>query len=515
MEGYTSENPAPKSDKDSAEKSSNKKSKKESLSDVISKTFESKNKDEAAQKIADSGSILERLTGKAGTKPEKPKDKSLEIPASKTADKETANLNPEWADGTIELPLDETTRDTAIEYIDLRGATVSEAQTSAIPETSESEVLGAEATLLVNARDQVGEASDGSSFTEAIDTAYTEASEAIAASATVKASSRAEEEAPQIAPGIDPAIVAQTYEKANASAGNTALTPAELSAKSEVEPLGQSWYYNADGSRRFYPGAWPPQPSKSPLEKITNDVRAEQRSKKIERNLRQDTKEQSEFVQQYIAKKEQLIREQAAESFAARPQVAEASLAIKSAPEEKFAWAPVPHTAETATQSPFAESFTSHPAEREQPLDKSELLVMSQKIIIDGTSLRTIYEAKQITEGGLRHITQEYLRGGDIKKALEQELLVKEMTYERDPQMRDRLAASYANLDAAAPKTSDDALAILHAQATEPARSMGPAVPPIATLSQRQGPSSEQLLMNAWTAVIVVLTIIAVILLFR
>jgi hypothetical protein len=72
-----------------------------------------------------------------------------------------------------------------------------------------------------------------------------------------------------------------------------------------------------------------------------------------------------------------------------------------------------------------------------ETLNRAELLSMSERIVVDGSSLRQIYESHLISERGLRRLVAEHLGGGDLKKALRQEVVEREIDFERDPAMRD------------------------------------------------------------------------------
>lgn len=80
-------------------------------------------------------------------------------------------------------------------------------------------------------------------------------------------------------------------------------------------------------------------------------------------------------------------------------------------------------------------------------LNRVDLLKLSERIIIDGASLRQIYETRLVGEKGLRRLVKEHLKGGDVKKALRREIVEREIDFERDPGLRDRAPQS-----AAAPK---------------------------------------------------------------
>jgi hypothetical protein len=70
-------------------------------------------------------------------------------------------------------------------------------------------------------------------------------------------------------------------------------------------------------------------------------------------------------------------------------------------------------------------------------MNRVELLSLSEKIAVDGSSLRQIYESRLIGERGLRRLVAEYTQGGDLKKALRREIVEREIDFERDPAMRD------------------------------------------------------------------------------
>lgn len=89
-------------------------------------------------------------------------------------------------------------------------------------------------------------------------------------------------------------------------------------------------------------------------------------------------------------------------------------------------------------------------------MNRSELLLVSEGIKIEGSSLRQIYEAHLVGEKGLRRIIAEYLRGGNFKRTLRHELLEKEKDFERDPKMRDQ--ASRQSVE----NRSTDLNALLH-----------------------------------------------------
>ncbi len=77
-----------------------------------------------------------------------------------------------------------------------------------------------------------------------------------------------------------------------------------------------------------------------------------------------------------------------------------------------------------------------------ETLSRNELLMLSEKVIVEGSTLRQVYETHLITERGLRRLIVEYLRGGDIVKAFKRELVEREIDFERDPKLRDTIRQS-------------------------------------------------------------------------
>jgi hypothetical protein len=75
-------------------------------------------------------------------------------------------------------------------------------------------------------------------------------------------------------------------------------------------------------------------------------------------------------------------------------------------------------------------------ARAERHLGKRELMRVAKDIKIDNVRLKDIFSAKRIDEVGLRSVVDTYLRGGDIRQQLTREIVKKEQSYERDPQLR-------------------------------------------------------------------------------
>ena len=76
---------------------------------------------------------------------------------------------------------------------------------------------------------------------------------------------------------------------------------------------------------------------------------------------------------------------------------------------------------------------------RAETLSRNDLLTMSEKINVEGSTLRQVYETHLISERGLRRLVAEYLRGGDVVRAFKRELIERQMDFERDPKLRDAI----------------------------------------------------------------------------
>jgi hypothetical protein len=107
----------------------------------------------------------------------------------------------------------------------------------------------------------------------------------------------------------------------------------------------------------------------------------------------------------------------------------------KSAPQEEIGRFLVSNETDTAKSKNREAAIDK----RVETMSHSELMDISSKIIIEGTSLKKIYETHLVGERGLRRLVGEYLRTGDIMYSLKFELLQHEMDFERDPQLRDRI----------------------------------------------------------------------------
>lgn len=100
-------------------------------------------------------------------------------------------------------------------------------------------------------------------------------------------------------------------------------------------------------------------------------------------------------------------------------------------------------TAKTAEPRPESKKKLPESAKPEPKVDvyrlnHKELMKYAKKIKIEKTSLKKIFENKVIGEKALRRIIDVYLKGGDVKKRLNKEIIERQIDFERDPILRDQ-----------------------------------------------------------------------------
>jgi hypothetical protein len=127
---------------------------------------------------------------------------------------------------------------------------------------------------------------------------------------------------------------------------------------------------------------------------------------------------------------------------AAPEQIGHMLIAAEAAPvglrAEKASAEPVPTLKAAAEKVDQSKPERIATERRVETMNRTELLNLSEKIVVEGSSLRQIYETHLLGERGLRRLVAEHLQGGDLKKALRREIVEREIDFERDPMMRDR-----------------------------------------------------------------------------
>ncbi|MEO6513063.1 MAG: hypothetical protein ABIR37_00090 [Candidatus Saccharimonadales bacterium] len=200
-------------------------------------------------------------------------------------------------------------------------------------------------------------------------------------------------------------------------------------------------------------------------------ITSEKQFKSVETKLAK----QIEKVQQQVVQKEQQIRSLARETYAAKTTSEVRPLGERIAPilrNEHLGLVTLkaveaPAVSQRQESNAVAEKSPKHAQKNVELLSRPELLVAAANIKVGATNLRRVFETNLVTEYGLRRLVQEHERGGNIRVALEREIVEKEMSYERDPGLRNRtmmgsLAAGkvvLADIDKPTPaslKTKDD-----------------------------------------------------------
>lgn len=88
--------------------------------------------------------------------------------------------------------------------------------------------------------------------------------------------------------------------------------------------------------------------------------------------------------------------------------------------------------------APTAPELRQIVPEQVKTMSRQEVLQIGEKIQVEGTTLRDMYESHLLGEQGMRRVVVEYLRGHNVVQALKQELVEREIDFERDPILRDK-----------------------------------------------------------------------------
>ena len=177
--------------------------------------------------------------------------------------------------------------------------------------------------------------------------------------------------------------------------------------------------------------------------------------KKLEKNVRQLEHDITRKEQLLVAAKRQQRQEQMARSVPQeRPQTRrekqpektvqpESRLAMQKPKAERLAKVILAAEAQRVTEKKATEIRTTAKQnirpEQAKTMHRAELMDVAEKIMVEGASLRQIYETRLIGEHQLRFLVSEFLQGKDIRSDLRKEMIEHEIDFERDPIMRDRV----------------------------------------------------------------------------
>ncbi len=176
------------------------------------------------------------------------------------------------------------------------------------------------------------------------------------------------------------------------------------------------------------------------------------------------------------------------------------------------------NAAETKHDAPREQAKISHAENNKQhpqslieyiaTVNREELLDISSKISVDGTTLRQAYETHLIGENALRRLIAEHVRGGDLHAALKAEITQHEIDFERDPQMRDH--ANQQITDVKDDDSDDQVIQQMNENPTE--KTSSKAVSTKLTEEQEQYPEPSFSVFRSHTLDMVLAGIIAVLL---
>ncbi len=168
---------------------------------------------------------------------------------------------------------------------------------------------------------------------------------------------------------------------------------------------------------------------------------------------------------------------------------------------------------ETMPESKVATAETIRPPDTAiEVVGRDAVLIAAEKITVGDTTLKKVYETGLISERGLRRAVAEYGKGGDIRRILVEELLIKEIGFELDPRLRDRplqKASAPITAPTSQPASYEQAMAYIAKQATLPITEEANPVPPPLPVQQ---PKVPPILITANITALVVLAVLFVIL---
>ena len=241
---------------------------------------------------------------------------------------------------------------------------------------------------------------------------------------------------------------------------------------------------------------------------------AEQRSITPQPELARDT----ESIKRTISAQEAQIRELAARQYEA--QSYQAPLPAQEQRPAPPVEQPLVPVRERTVQAETVEPQANIPQYKSvEMLTYQELMQVSEKIVVEGASLRSIYESRRITEKGLRRLVGEYYRGGNMRKRLAKEMVEKEREFEVDPHLREHfsgfgLEGNGAQAESAAMDEGPQPVRQAEGSNTPAARAMDRVRKDLpASIERLATASPQQMAITAWATLIVVLAVVALVLL--
>lgn len=150
---------------------------------------------------------------------------------------------------------------------------------------------------------------------------------------------------------------------------------------------------------------------------------------------------------------------------------------------------------------------------------REELLDISSRIAVEGTTLRQAFETHLIGENALRRIIIEHIRGGDVKAALRREMMQHEIDFERDPYLRDHANQTIEDKNKESEKTAAETILpelTIPARPDPGARVVKVKSPKKVSFSKKpteKKPFNPQVMDIALISIIIVLLVVVIVLL--
>lgn len=218
-------------------------------------------------------------------------------------------------------------------------------------------------------------------------------------------------------------------------------------------------------------------------------IRSERQLIPLQQKLEKQVQALSDHLAIREAQVRKLVWERAAVERIAPAVAASEAVQVTSAHEQVRKPASATERVQPATAKPEkrAEAAKPKPEVKARDLPLRQVLDISETIVVGSTTIRRVFETNLIEEAGLRRIVHEHLQGGDVRKILTEELMIKELSYERDPLMNARPDEN-GRTSSGAPATVGGAVATA---AGNPLLQQTPANAPPTTVPTAAPPTSQ------------------------
>lgn len=199
---------------------------------------------------------------------------------------------------------------------------------------------------------------------------------------------------------------------------------------------------------------------------IGKRVGRQQASEKLSRERQRLTKQVAQLEKNISNKEQRLQQLSKSERMMSRREDSipvtshEKTIAIKETQQKKNIPQRIEHLGQTmiAAEVPnektiIIEKFSKPNSIRDyyrpeniKTLRRRELLELSEKIKVEGASLRDMFDNGLFGERALRRLVGQYIKGKDVRLMLRREIIEKQIDFERDPFLRDHGSSMTADL---------------------------------------------------------------------